>query len=441
MRQILKRIASFVRTDDKKKELKRQGGYVIIALAAIGLFGGIAAAAPILNRAINSLNASDTRAAGQSGAGSAAEHALWRLKNDPTLWSAMTGTPPTTSYTDPVLGSDTDANVTVTSLTPPPTDDRRVAMTVTPDIIAPGGGQFTYTMTVTNDSIQAQQINRVRVTTILWDPDDVSGTVSGMTSDDPTTSCTYFLILLYCRWTWYPNAAVAGFGGESTLRWTAEDNKSGGSYFATAEVLFNDGETISSPNSARVRFQTLNSLDVTEFATPNMVPAGSTTTYNYTMRIENSGDDPLTIQWLRHWSPTGLSYVSGSSRLDGTVISDPSATHSSWLYSLFTLDSRDRYQWSIDPTEINPGETKVLTFQMQGDLEPGTYYSRASVLVEEALGGIFAALDLSTSTSGEVAPITTLQGFTVTAQHEGSTVVVTGNITAGGIDITSWKEQ
>jgi hypothetical protein len=441
MRQILKRIASFIRIDDRKKGVKRQGGYVVIMLAAIGLFGSIAAAAPILNRAVGSLSASDASAAGQSGASSAAEHALWRLRNDPSLWSSMTGSPPSTNYTYDVLDSSTDANVSVTALTPPPDEELRVAMTVSPDVLPPSvTGQFTYNLTVTNDDIVPQQIDRVRVTTILWDPDAVSGTTSGMTTDDPSTSCTYFFILLYCRWTWYPGASVDGFGGESTLTWTAEDSKSGGSFFATAEVLFSNGDTITAPNSARVRYQTLNSLDVMESVTPDTSAAGSATTYDYTLTIENNGADPLTIEWIRHWSHPDLSMVSGSSRLDGVLISDPAATQSSWLYSLFTLDSRDRYQWNVLPTEINPGESKVLTFQMQGSLEPGTYYSRASVLVEEALGGIFAALDLSTSTSGESAPITTLQGFTVTAEHDGGTVEVTGHVTADGIEILSWKE-
>ena len=442
MRTLLKRIASFVRLNEKSKDFRRQGGYVVISLAAIGLFGGIAAAAPVLNRAVGALKSSDSSAVSQSGASSAAEHALWRLRNDPSLWSSMTGTPPMTTYTYDVLDSDTDANVEVESLTPPPVEDLRVAMTVSPDVIEPSSsGQFTYTMTVTNDDIVSHQIDRVRVSTIVWDPDLVSGSVSGMTTDDPSTSCTYFFVLLYCRWTWYPYDTVAGFGGESTLTWTAEDSKSGGSFFATAEVLFNNGETIEAPNSARVRFQTLNALDVYETVTPSSSAAGTTTTYDYTLTIENNSSDPLTLEWIRHWADPALSYVPNSSEFEGSPITDPSQVSSSWIYSLFTLDSRYRYQWSVLPTEINPGETKVLTFQMQGSLEPGTYYSRASVLVEEAYGGIFASLDLSTSTSGESAPITILQGFTVTAEHDGATVEVTGIVTADGIEILSWKES
>ena len=69
------------------------------------------------------------------------------------------------------------------------------------------------------------------------------------------------------------------------------------------------------------------------------------------------------------------------------------------------------------------------------------YASRASGHVSEQPGGIWAALELSTSTSGETAQVEVLQGFTVTAVHEGVTVIVTGDITESGVEVTSWKES
>jgi hypothetical protein len=120
MRQILSRIKSFIRIDRKRRSFRRQGGYVVISLAAIGLFGGIAAAAPVLNRAVGSLKANDASPSNQSGARSAAEHAMWRLKNEPSLWSSMTGEPPAIDYTFAVVGSSVDANVDIIALSAPP---------------------------------------------------------------------------------------------------------------------------------------------------------------------------------------------------------------------------------------------------------------------------------------------------------------------------------
>ena len=119
-------------------------------------------------------------------------------------------------------------------------------------------------------------------------------------------------------------------------------------------------------------------------------------------------------------------------------------TSSGWLYDWFsefvTLDSRARYQWDVPPTTITPGSSIDLTYQMQGNLEPGTYFSRSSGYVSEQPGGIWALLELSTSTSGETAPVEVYQGFTISAVHEGETVEVSGTITATGVDVTSWKE-
>jgi hypothetical protein len=82
---------------------------------------------------------------------------------------------------------------------------------------------------------------------------------------------------------------------------------------------------------------------------------------------------------------------------------------------------------------------------MEGGLEPGIYHSRGEVLVDEAPGGFIEdvlgfLLQLPTAQTGEAAQITISQGFTITAVHEGHTVVVSGYIMPDGIDILSWKE-
>lgn len=203
-----------------------------------------------------------------------------------------------------------------------------------------------------------------------------------------------------------------------------------------------------SPNSARVRFQDDNALVLEQFVTPNVASAGGSTTFDYTVRAHNRGLTPLTLEWLRVWHDQDFSYVFGSTEFDtgsGPVsFADPAATSSGWLFDWFaefvTLDSRSRYQWNVPPTTINPDSSVDLTYQLQAGLQPGTYFSRASGYVSEAPGGFWALLELSTSTTGETAEIEVFQGFTITATHEGSTVEVTGTITASGVEVTSWKE-
>jgi hypothetical protein len=82
---------------------------------------------------------------------------------------------------------------------------------------------------------------------------------------------------------------------------------------------------------------------------------------------------------------------------------------------------------------------------MEGGLDPGVYTSRGEVLVDEAPGGFLEdiagfLLQLPTTSTGETAEIIISQGFTITAVHEGHTVIVSGYIMPDGIDILSWKE-
>ncbi len=447
MNRLFKRIARTFRIDQKADRVRRQGGYVVISLAAIGLFGGAAAATPVLNRIVGSLNASDTSPVDQSGAACAAEHALWRLENDPTLWSSMSGSPPSTSYQHPACGVLSDADIDVGALDDPPTGDDRfdVALTVTPDVHPQNTDvEFTYTLTVTNDDIVPHDISRVIIDPKwFFKPDAVAGTTSGITTADPIETGCFFG---YCRFQWdlFPYVEVPPFGGEVSLTFTAEDNRSFGSHFTGAEVRFDGVGTIDAPNSARVRFQNDNALRVEQFVTPGFGAAGETVTYDYTIRAHNDGATPLTLEWIRNWSTQDFSYVAGSTEFtvgsSQSSFADPTITSTGWFFEFITLDDRSRYFWNVPPTTINPGSSVDLTYQLQASLEPGTYFSRASAYVSEAPGGIFALLDLSTSTSGETAPIEIYQGFTITAVHEGTTVEVIGNITANGIEVLSWKE-
>ncbi len=450
MKKLVQRIARFLRLDKSATDFRRQSGYVTISLAAIGLFGGAAAAAPVLNRVVGSLNAADTSPVAQSGASCAAEHALWRVENDPSLWTSMTGSPPSTSYQHPACGVLTDADIDVTALDSPPTGNDRfeVALEVSPQVVPTNTDvQFTYTLTITNDDIVAHDITRVEIDPKwFFAPDTVSGTTSGITTDDPVRIAGSFFGLQWAefRWDLSPYVSVPPFGGEVQLTFTASDNRGSGTHFNGASVRFDGVGEIHAPNTARVRFQDDNDLVVTQTVSPGVASAGGATVFDYTVTASNVGTSNITLEWLRAWHDQTFSYVFGSSEFDGASIADPSTVSSGWLFDWFsefvTLDSRARHQWNTPPTTITPGSSVDLTYQMQASLEPGTYFSRASGYVSEQPGGIWAALELSTSTSGESAPIEVYQGFTVQAVHEGTTVEVTGTITASGVEILSWKE-
>ncbi len=451
MKKFAKSIIRFFRLEKKAEDVTRQGGYVVISLAAIGLFGGAAAAAPVLNRVVGSLNAGDTAPVDQSGASCAAEHALWRIENDPGLWTGMSGSPPTINYQHPACGVLSDADISITALDDPPTgaDRFEIALEVAPDTLPTNTDvQFIYTLTITNDDIVPHDITRIIIDPKwFFAPDTVAGTTTGLTTDDPVRIGGSFFGLEYAKFQWdiFPHIEVPAFGGEVQLNFTAQDNRGTGSHFNGASVRFDGEGEYHAPNSARVRFQSSNDLLIEQFVTPGVSSAGNNTTYDYTIRATNTDDDaPITLEWVRAWHDQTFNYVFGSSMFDGASFADPSTVSSGWLFDWFaefvTLDSRARHRWDVPPTTINPGSSVDLTYQMQASLEPGTYFSRASGYVSEQPGGIWALLELSTSTSGETAPVEVFQGFTVLAVHEGTTVEVTGTITENGVEVTSWKE-
>jgi hypothetical protein len=454
MSQILSRIKSFLRIDRTRRGFKRQGGYVVIALAAIGLFGGIAAAAPVLNRAVGSLKANDASPSNEGGARAAAEHAMWRLKNDYALWSGMTGEPPTTGYTFTVAGSGEDAQIDIIALSAPPGNPFTVELTSTPDIVS-GGGTVTYTLTVTNNGVEAHQLERITAYTIGWAPEIVnnSSSINGQAINNPSrttsTSC-FVLVQTDCKYTWslVTPVSISPFGGELLMTWQARVWQFSGTHILPVTVdIVNEG-TFPAIEAARVTVGSDSGLTVEEFVTPNERSAGVNTVYDYTVRVSNNGDEDLTLEWIRHWSTPQLIYKEGTAEFNGNPIGDPEETKGGFfyqlavfLYELLSYDSRDRYQWYVPTTVITPGEHVDLTFQMEGGLTPGIYYSRGSALVEEAPGGNFLGLlELSTTSSGETAQITISQGFTITAVHDGQTVIVSGYIMPDGIDILSWKE-
>ncbi len=450
MKMLAKRISRLFRIGQSTDSIRRQGGYAVISLATIGLFGASAAAVPVLNRIVGSLNAAETSPVSDSGASCAVEHAMWRLENDPTVWTGMSGSPPTISYTHPACGGTTQANVDIATLDNPPTgaDRFEVALEVAPAVVPTNTDvQFVYTLTVTNNDIVPHDITRLVIDPKwFFAPDTVSGTTSGATTADPVRTGGSFFGLEWAKFQWdlFPYVQIEPFGGEVQISFTAQDNRGSGSHFSGGSVRIDGEGEFFAPNSARIRFQNNNDLKIEQFVTPGVVSAGGAVTYDYTIRATNQGSSDITLEWVRAWMDQDFAYQFGTSELESVSVSDPSITSSGWLFTFFsefvTLDSRARYQWNLTPTTITPGSSVDLTYQMQATLEPGTYYSRASGYISEQPGGIWALLELSTSTSGETAPVEVYQGFTITVVHEGTTIEVIGTISENGVEVLSWKE-
>jgi hypothetical protein len=149
-----------IKASPDRRPATRQGGYALIVLALIGLLTTSVIALPMLNRATSALSAHQAEAPSTGGI-SAVEHALWRVRYDPTLADSMEGSPPSTTYT--VDLGDGPAEVTIAASSDPPEDEGLVAsVMVDPSVIAPNTpAEVTFTLTVTNHDSVPHTITRV----------------------------------------------------------------------------------------------------------------------------------------------------------------------------------------------------------------------------------------------------------------------------------------
>ena len=99
-----------VGSPDRAQSVSRQRGASTLAMALIGLLVGSSLAAPSMQLVVSSFNSS-SGAVASIDARSAAEHALWRLRFDPTVHTEMTGSPPETDYVLGFPSGNADINI------------------------------------------------------------------------------------------------------------------------------------------------------------------------------------------------------------------------------------------------------------------------------------------------------------------------------------------
>jgi hypothetical protein len=171
-----------------QRNASKQRGAAILAFALLGLTGTTILAMPILARASNDLHVEANTAVRTSNAAvSAAEHALWRIENDPDFLASMTGDPPSASYT--LTLSDGDAEITVTSSSLAAEGDGISAyLSVSPNQIPQNvASTVTFTLTVVNDDVEPHVVTRAEADPRQYSPAYQMGPLQGSL---PTTRST-----------------------------------------------------------------------------------------------------------------------------------------------------------------------------------------------------------------------------------------------------------
>ena len=425
LRHLLRRVFPWPGPGSARAESQR--GLAVFSLAIIGLLFTGMMAGPLLGRsALGLLSQTEESLAAVTGAGAAsgAEYAFWLIGNDPDFLDSMTGSPPSATI-DLVLPTGTTTVTVTASSEPPPDDGITATFTVSPNVAPPGEtSTLTYTMTVTNDDNVPHEISRVETKTWFWTPAYIPGSTTGFTTVDPSQGG-------FWRWDVSPPVEIPGFGGEVTMQYQVTGNEDWGTYWTTGSVRIVDVGTIDAPTTARVRFMDLNTLTIDTSVTPTEVSAGLSQTFTYAIDVTNSGADPLTMRWIRHYADDQFTYTPGSS--GGTTLSDPAV----WWNP---LTSRYTHEWSLGGLNLPGNSTTQLTFEMTAALVPGIHTTRSAIKVEEDEGWVHKFFDLSSFETGETAPITARRSYTINSTQGNAFVDVEAWLTASGADVISWLE-
>ena len=404
---------------------RRQRGAAVLAFALIGLTGTTILAMPVLARAANDLHVETTTAVRSSNvAVSAAEHALWRIENDPDFLASMTGDPPTASYTLSLSGGDAEIVVTSSSLAAEG-DGVSAYLSVAPNQVPENvATTVTFTLRIVNDDTEPHVVTRAEADPRQYSPAYQTGTTTGMTTVDP--------IYTGGRWRWdmVPGVSVPGFGAEVSMQWQMTVNEDDGNYWTGASIRVQDVGSISAPMSASIRAEDATTdIDITSSVTPSQVSAGSTETFVHTITLTNTGVSPITAEWIKHAGSRDLDYVDGSA--SGITTGDPQIHHD-------VINNRWVHTWDVNPTVLMPGVPQQLTFSTEGASLPGTIFSVAEMrtTADESTPN-----STPSATTGDTAPITAIRSFAITVTFDGHVIDVLATLGSAGVDVLSWERS
>ncbi|MDO8750698.1 MAG: hypothetical protein Q7K03_06100 [Dehalococcoidia bacterium] len=112
---------------------------------------------------------------------------------------------------------------------------------------------------------------------------------------------------------------------------------------------------------------------ITKSVNPTTAQAGQSTTFTYTLTLDNQGTGTVTLNRIYDYLPPYFTYVSGST--SGLTTLNPAANQSNT-----TLCGSKPYSlnWDVHSANltIEPGQQRTLTFQATANLPNGTYYNQ-----------------------------------------------------------------
>jgi hypothetical protein len=160
------------------------------------------------------------------------------------------------------------------------------------------------------------------------------------------------------------------------------------------------------------------------------VIAGTQQDFSYDVTVTNIGASSQSLKWIKHFTARTFANVSGST--SGVTTNDPQRNHD-------VINDRWEWTWSLSPSPVlGPGESATLHTHFTAALSPGLHTSVSAVRTREDRE---ATGQTATATTGETAPITSINAFTIHVDHPDGTSDVLTTMTVNGVDIVYWIER
>ena len=337
------------------------------------------------------------------------QHAIHRLTNEAGYLTSLTAGVPST-YTLTLGGEDVDITVEKLVVLPPPPSDigtdasQRVQTTkvVTPTTAQPDTlTDFTYTITVENRDDEERNLTKVH-DRLPSGFSYVPGSTSGVTTSDPSISGQEL------TWDTAPLGITLQPGQSVTLTFHSQANVATGNYCNEAWVEPGGEQTSSGPTAKITVGTPPNNLcqgaaaEVAKTVAPQVALNDVLSFFTYTITINSVGTAVLNMSQVRDLLPPFFFYVPGSTAGDITT-TDPQT---------IMYQGRQRLTWAFSPQiQIQPGETKTLTFQATAQAGPGDYWNEVWVTLAEFANPLY---------TWPTAPVTVLDVVSIIAVSQGT---------------------
>ncbi|MBI2867042.1 MAG: DUF11 domain-containing protein [Chloroflexi bacterium] len=337
------------------------------------------------------------------------QHAIHRLTNEAGYLSSLTAGVPST-YTLTLGGEDVDITVEKLVVMPPPPSDigtdasQRIQTTkvVTPTTAEPDTlTDFTYTITVENRDDEARNLTKVH-DRLPSGFSYVPGSTSGVTTSDPSISGQVL------TWDTAPLGITLQPGQSVTLTFHSQASVGEANYCNEAWIEPGGEQTSSGPTAKITVGSPPNGLcqgaavDVAKTVDPQVALSNVLSSFTYTITIENGGTVVLNMSQIRDLLPPFFFYVSGSAAGDITT-SNP---------QINMFSGRQRLTWAFSPqVQVQPGQTKTLTFQATAQAGPGDYWNEVWVTLDEFANPVY---------TWPTAPVTILDVVSIIAVSQGT---------------------